>query len=92
MTEPIESDTIDVTRFKTSTVETSAQIAGKSEGKTRYIHVDQFSKWEATRQLAALCQLFLQVLARDFNIHSPESVFFVPSESRGIKIRIEFAD
>jgi hypothetical protein len=92
MTEPIESDTIDVTRFKTSTVETSAQSVSKSEGKTRYIHVDQFSKWEATRQLAALCHLFLRVLARDFNILSPENIFIVPSESRGIKIRIECTD
>ena len=92
MTEPIESDTIDVTRFKTSRVETSVQIASNYEGKTRYIHVDQFSKWEATRQLAALCQLFLRVLARDFNIHSPESIFFVPSESRGIKLRIKCTD
>lgn len=92
MTEPIESDTIDVTRFRVSMMEATTQSIDKSERKTRYIHADQFSKWEATRQLAALYQLFLRVLERDFKIHSPESIFIVPSESRGIKLRIECTD
>ena len=92
MTKPIESDTVDVTQFKTPTEEASAQSLRISEENTRHIHVDQFSRWEASRQLAALCQLFLRVLARDFNIHSPEIVSIIPSDSRGIRLRINCAD
>lgn len=92
MTKPIESDTADLTHFKATTEERSTQSFSKSEENTRYIHVDQFSQWEASRQLAALCHLFVRILARDFNILSPERIFIVPSESRGIKLRIDCTD
>lgn len=92
MTKPIEGDTADLIRFKTSTVETSDQNFGLPEENTQYIHVNQLSQWEASRQLAALCHLFLRVLARDFNIHSPEIISIMPSEERGIRLRIDCTD
>ncbi|MFW9935469.1 MAG: hypothetical protein ACFFDU_08235 [Candidatus Thorarchaeota archaeon] len=92
MTEPIESDTVDMAQFKMSPVETSDQSFDLSEEKTQYIHINQFSQWEASRQLAALCRLFLRVLARDFNIHSPESISIRPSEHGGVRLRIDCPD
>jgi hypothetical protein len=92
MTKSIESDTIDVTQFKIPNEEGSVRSFGISEKKTRHIHVNQFSKWEASRQLAALCHLILRVLTRDFKIHSPEIVSIMPSESRGMKLRIDCSD
>ncbi len=92
MTKPIDSDTVDVTQFKPPNEEVSVQSFGISEKSARYINVNQFSQWEASRQLAALCHLLLRVLARDFKIHLPEIVSIMPSESRGMRLRIDCAD
>jgi hypothetical protein len=92
MTKSIESETADFMRFKTSIVEESDRNLSQSEENTQYIHVNQFSQREASRQLAALCRLFLRVLSRDFNIHSPEIISIMPSEDRGIRLRIDCTD
>jgi len=64
-----------------------------SEGKVRYLHVDRFSEREASRQLAAVCKLLILALARDFGVHSPNSIMIVPSEpTRGVELRITQRD
>jgi hypothetical protein len=91
MTKQIENDTVNIEEFKTPS-EVTAQGLPISEERTQHIHVDQFSRWEASRQLAGLCQLLFRVLARDFSIHSPKSVSIMASESRGIRLSISYAD
>lgn len=59
-----------------------------SEGKVRYMYLHRFSEQEISRQLAAICQLFLLALERDFGIHSPKDITIEPSETGGVKLRI----
>lgn len=64
-----------------------------SEEKTHLIVLDSFSQHEASRQIAAICRLLLLALARDFGVHSPETITIVPSENtRGVKLRITRRD
>jgi hypothetical protein len=50
--------------------------------------VNRFSEREAARQLAAICQLLLQVLARDFNVNMPGCIVIIPEKLGGMKVRI----
>ena len=59
-----------------------------SEGKVRYLYLDRYSEQEISRQLAAICQLFLLALSRDFGIHSPKDITIEPSDTGGVKLRI----
>jgi hypothetical protein len=59
-----------------------------SEGKVRYLYLNRYSDQEISRQLAAICQLFLLALSRDFGIHSPKDITIEPSDTGGVKLRI----
>ncbi len=59
-----------------------------SERKVRYLFINRFSEQEISRQLAAICQLFLLALSRDFGIHSPKDITIEPSDTGGVKLRI----
>jgi len=59
-----------------------------SEGKVHYLYLNRFSEQEISRQLAAICQLFLLALSRDFGIHSPKDITIEPSDTGGVKLRI----
>lgn len=59
-----------------------------SEGKVRYLYINRYSEQEISRQLAAICQLFLLALSRDFGIHSPRDITIEPSDTGGVKLRI----
>ena len=59
-----------------------------SEGKVRYLYINRYSEQEISRQLAAICQLFLLALSRDFGIHSPKDITIEPSDTGGVKLRI----
>jgi hypothetical protein len=50
--------------------------------------VNRFSEREAARQLAAICQLLLQVLARDFEVNSPSCIVIIPEKLGGVEVRI----
>lgn len=58
-------------------------------GTTRQqLCVNRFSEQEAARQLAAICQLLLQVLARDFDVNLPGCIIIIPEKLGGVKVRI----
>ena len=59
-----------------------------SEGKVRYLYINRYSEQEISRQLAAICQLFLLALSRDFGINSPKDITIEPSDTGGVKLRI----
>ncbi|MFX0077607.1 MAG: hypothetical protein ACFE8O_00055 [Candidatus Hermodarchaeota archaeon] len=59
-----------------------------SEGKVHYLFINRYSEQEISRQLAAICQLFLLALSRDFGIHSPKDITIEPSDTGGVKLRI----
>ena len=64
-----------------------------SGGKVRHLCVDRFSEREVSRHLAAVCQLLVLALARDFGVQSPSSITIVPSEpTRGVELRINTRD
>lgn len=50
--------------------------------------VNRFSEREAARQLAAICQLLLQVLARDFDVNLPGCIVIIPEKLGEVKVRI----
>ncbi len=60
-----------------------------SESKVRHFCVDRFSEREISRHLAAVCNLLVLALARDFGVTNPDSITIVPSEpTRGVELRI----
>jgi hypothetical protein len=71
----------------------SSESLNQSENRVRYLCVDRFSEREISRQLAAVCNLLLRALARDFGVQTPGTVTIVPSENqRGVKLRISGHD
>jgi hypothetical protein len=65
--------------------ETAAARYGTAE---QQFCVNRFSEREAARQLAAICQLLLEVLARDFDINSPSCIAIIPEKLGGVEVRI----
>jgi hypothetical protein len=57
--------------------------------KVRILCINHFSEREASRQLAAVCNLLVRMLARDFNEPSPKAVKILPlDQTRGVELRI----
>ena len=59
------------------------------DDKVRILCLNPFSEREASRQLAAICNLLVQMLARDFGEHTPKAVKILPlDKTQGIELRI----
>ena len=56
----------------------SSESLNQSENRVWYLWVDQFSEREISRQLAAVCNLLLHALSRDFGVQAPGTVTIVP--------------
>lgn len=80
-------------RYRTNQQTPSPDVSGESGvaeyGATRqHFCVNRFSEREAARQLAAICQLLLQVLARDFDVNLPGCIVIIPEKLGGVQVRI----
>jgi hypothetical protein len=53
----------------------------------RQLCVNRFSEREAARELAAICQLLLQVLARDFDVNLPGCIIITPKKLGEVEVR-----
>lgn len=59
------------------------------DDRVRILSLNHFSEREASRQLAAVCKLLVQMLARDFGEHTPKAVHIIPfDKTQGVELRI----
>jgi hypothetical protein len=56
--------------------------------KVQHIWVTRYSERETSRYIAAICDILLQSLERDFNIESPKTVIIEAPDHGGIRIKI----
>lgn len=59
-----------------------------TKGKVQYIWVNRFSERETSRFLAAICDLLIQSLERDFSVKSPKTITLTTPDQGGIRIKI----
>ncbi|MFX1561901.1 MAG: hypothetical protein ACFFDP_01150 [Promethearchaeota archaeon] len=73
-----------------------SEISNKDENnakeKVEHIWVSRYSERETSRYLAAICDLLLQSLKRDFNTGTPKTVIMRVPDQGGIRIEVAITD
>jgi len=62
------------------------------EEKAHHIWVTRYSERETSRYLAAICDLLLQSLKRDFNTGVPKTIVIRVPDQGGIRIEVAVTD